>query len=67
MPEKKDEYVEIDVPFSLATWLADVGRRAGAPAHRVIDVLLDRYIHTLPPETRRRFDAIMRRRDEPNP
>ncbi|HEY3045676.1 MAG TPA: hypothetical protein VGJ39_16720 [Vicinamibacterales bacterium] len=38
-----------------------MSQRVGVPAHRVIDVLLDRYVKRLPPSSRRKFDTLLRR------
>jgi hypothetical protein len=61
MPRSKDEYEDVNVPASVASWLYVMSRRVGAPAHRVVRVLLDRYIQQLPVESQRRLTEILRR------
>jgi hypothetical protein len=61
MVRRHERRAEVRVPSSVASWIRAMGKRVGAPAHRVIDVLLDRYVERLPPSSRRKFDTLLRR------
>lgn len=49
------------VPASVGEWLGAMSRRIGVPVHRVLRVLLDRYVERLPAGARRRLTERLAR------
>jgi hypothetical protein len=52
------------LPGPVAQWLGTMSARVGAPAHRVLQVLLDDYADRLPEPLRQRLEEQVRRRRE---
>jgi hypothetical protein len=48
-------------------WLGAMSVRVGAPAHRVMQVLLDNYADRLPADLRRRLDEQLLRSERKRP
>lgn len=50
------------MPESVGEWLVAMSRHIGTPVHRVLRVLLDRYVERLPKRSQRRIAKIMAQR-----
>lgn len=61
MPSSKS-WTKIRVPESVGEWLVAMSRHIGTPVHRVLRVLLDRYVERLPKRSQRRIAKIMAQR-----
>ena len=66
MVRRLEPQAEVSVPRSVAGWLRAMSDRAGAPAHRILGVLLDRYVQRLPPASRQKFEERLQRWRERN-
>jgi hypothetical protein len=64
MSRQFEPWAELWLPAPVVSLVLTISRRLGAPAHRVLDVLLDRYIQRLPAASREKFEERLRRRRE---
>lgn len=61
MVRRHEREAELWVPSPVESWIRAMSKRVGAPAHRVLGVLLDRYVQRLSPSSRKKFDERLRR------
>jgi hypothetical protein len=65
MVQPESPWADVAVPASVAHWIRAMSRRAGAPAHQIVRVLIDCYIQRMPAAARKRLAGLLQRRQHP--
>ena len=64
MRRSRPGWTDAQVPASDGEWLGAMSQRIGVPVHRVLRVLLDRYVERLPAGARRRLAERLARQSQ---